>query len=93
MLVRIVQDVAGHNFSVWLNSNNERTAIIAKQCLQIRSLIFRMILPCKQQLECFFACDRRTFVGRNERQFRGLIVAFENTVHLRVGRARLRCAA
>ena len=88
--MRLVRDVAGHHLSVRINSNDESAAVITEQCLQSRLLIFGMILLGKQQLDCFLACDRRAFVGRNESQLRRLIVPLENTAHLRVGCACVR---
>ena len=81
-----MRDIAGHYLSVCLDSNDQSTAIIAEQCLQISLLIFGMIFFGKHELDRVLARDRRAFVRGNKSQLRRLIVSLENTAYLRIGR-------
>jgi hypothetical protein len=57
LFVRLVPDIAGHNFSVELNSNDQGAAIIAEQRFQIRLLIFGMILFGKNEFNGFLTLN------------------------------------
>ena len=87
-----MRDVAGHDFSVRLNSNHESAAIIAKQRFQIGSFIFGMIFLGKHELNRVLPCERRVFVSGNKNQFRRLIIPLENAAYFRIGRAQSYCA-
>ena len=85
--MRLVCDVAGHDFSVRLDSNHESAAIVAEQRLQIGSFIFGMIFLGKHELDRLLAGERRVFVRGNKSQLCRLIVPLENTAYPRIGRA------